>query len=125
VEYGIDVRIVPQTVPSLYSLENYCYKKIQPKVNLDPSYLDVPKHKLSAYLRVFGLLTQFGLLSTGDRPNYGLDEFRGTRAVGPKNERQTVNLGLRLSSLELRASIARKRCRSLDTSEHCNWCEWV
>jgi hypothetical protein len=34
-------------------------------------------------------------------------------AVAPKNERQTVNLGQRLSSLELRASIARELCRYL------------
>jgi hypothetical protein len=108
VEYGIDVCIVPRTVPSLYSLDNYCYKKIQPKVNFDPNFLDVSKHRLSTYLQVFGLLTQFGHLSAGDRPNYGLDEFRGTHAVGPKNERQTMNLSLRLSSLKLHASIARE-----------------
>jgi hypothetical protein len=47
---GIDVRIIPQTVPSLNSLGNYCYKRIQPRVNFDPSFLDVLKHMLSAYL---------------------------------------------------------------------------
>jgi hypothetical protein len=86
VEYGIDVCIVPQTMPSLYSLDNYCYKKIQPKVNFDLSFLDVPKHKLLAYLRVSDLLIPFGHPSAGDRPNYGLSEFRGTRAVAPKSE---------------------------------------
>jgi hypothetical protein len=75
VEYGIDVCIVPRTVPSLYSLDNYCYKKIQPKVDFDPSFLDVPKHRLSTYLRVFDLLVPFDHPSVGDRPNYGLGEF--------------------------------------------------
>jgi hypothetical protein len=36
------------------SLGNYCCKRIQRRVNSDPSFLDVPKHKLLAYLRVFG-----------------------------------------------------------------------
>jgi hypothetical protein len=63
--------------------------------------------------------------SPGDRLNYGLGEFRGTRAVAPKSKRQTTILGLRLSSSELCASIACERCRSLHTFEHCNWCDRV
>jgi hypothetical protein len=122
VEYGIDVRIVPRTVPSLYSLDNYCYKKIQPKVNFDPNFLDVPKHRLLAYLRVFDLLILFGHPFAGDRLNYGLGEFRGTRAVVPKSEQQTAILGLRLWSSEPRASITRDRCKFLHTFEHCSWC---
>jgi hypothetical protein len=54
VECGIDVHITLQMVPSLNSLGNYCCKRIQPRVNSDPSFLDVPKHRLLAYLRVFG-----------------------------------------------------------------------
>jgi hypothetical protein len=112
-------------VPTLYSLDNYCYKKIQQKVNFDPNFLDVPKHRLSSYLRVYDLLILFGHPSTGDRPNYGLGEFRGTRAVVPKSERQTAILILRLLSSELCASIVRDRCKSLHTFEHYNWCEQV
>jgi hypothetical protein len=112
-------------VPSLKSLGNYCCKRIQPKVNSDPSFLDIPKHRLSAYLRVFGWLAQFGHPSMGDRLNYGSGEFWGTRAVAPKSKRQTVNLGQRLSSLGLRASIARKQYRSPHTFEHQNGCERV
>jgi hypothetical protein len=82
--------MVLRTVPSLYSLDTYCYKKIQPKVNFDPNILDVPKHRLIAYLRVFDLLVLFGHPSAGDRPNYGLGEFQGTRAVVPKSEQQTA-----------------------------------
>jgi hypothetical protein len=41
-------------MPSLNSLGNYYYKRIQPRVNSDPNFLDVPKHMLSAYLQVFG-----------------------------------------------------------------------
>jgi hypothetical protein len=37
-------------VPSLNFLGNYCYNRIQPRVNSDPSFFDVPKHMLSAYL---------------------------------------------------------------------------
>jgi hypothetical protein len=112
-------------VPSLNSLGKYCYKRIQAKVNSDPSFLNVPKHMFLAYLRVFGCLAQFDHLFAGDRSNYGLGEFRGMRAVAPKSERQTMNLGRKLSSSELRASIARERYKSPHTSEHCNWCERV
>jgi hypothetical protein len=35
-------------VPSLNSLGNYCCKRIPPRVNSDPSFLDVPKHRLLA-----------------------------------------------------------------------------
>jgi hypothetical protein len=41
-------------VPSLNSIGNYCCKRIKPRVNFDPSFLDVPKHRLLAYLPVFG-----------------------------------------------------------------------
>jgi hypothetical protein len=54
VECGIDVHITFQTVPSLNSLGNYCGKRIQATVNSDPSFLDVLKHMLLKYLRVFG-----------------------------------------------------------------------
>jgi hypothetical protein len=46
-----------------------------------------------------------------DRLNCGSSEFRGTRAVALKSERQIVNLGQRLLSSELRASITRELCR--------------
>jgi hypothetical protein len=48
----------------------------------------------------------------GDRLNCGSSEFRGTRAVAPKSERQTVNLGQRLSPSELHVNITRELCRS-------------
>jgi hypothetical protein len=54
VECGIDVHITLQMVPSLNSLGNYCCKRIPPRVNSDPSFLNVPKHRLLAYLRIFG-----------------------------------------------------------------------
>jgi hypothetical protein len=41
-------------VTSLNSLGNYCCKRIRPKVNFDPSFLDVPEHRLLAYLQEFG-----------------------------------------------------------------------
>jgi hypothetical protein len=112
-------------MPSLNSLGNYCYKRIQPRVNFDPSFHDVPKHRLSTYLWVFGWLAQFGHPSVGDRLNYGSGEFRGTRAVAPNSERQTVILGQRLSSSKLRASISCELCRSLYTFAHHNECEQV
>jgi hypothetical protein len=43
---------------------------------------------LLAYLPGFGLLAQFGHLSTGDRLNYESSEFRGMRAIAPKSEGQ-------------------------------------
>jgi hypothetical protein len=52
--FGIDVHITLQMVPSLNSLGNYCCKRIQLRVNSDPSFLDVPKYRLLASLRVFG-----------------------------------------------------------------------
>jgi hypothetical protein len=52
----------------------------------------------------------------GDRPNCGSDGFRGMRPVAPKSERQTVNLGRRLSSLELSVSVSRELSRSPHTS---------
>jgi hypothetical protein len=48
----------------------------------------------------------------GDRLNCGSSESRGTRAVAPKSERETVNLGRRLLSSELYVSITRALCRS-------------
>jgi hypothetical protein len=33
-------------VPSSNSLVNYCCKRIQPRVNFDPIFLDVLKHSL-------------------------------------------------------------------------------
>jgi hypothetical protein len=62
-------------VPSLNSLGNYYCKRIQPRVKSDPSFLDVPEHKLLAYLQGFGYLIQFGHPSEGDRLNYGSSEF--------------------------------------------------
>jgi hypothetical protein len=54
--------------------------------NSCPNYLDVQSNKPLAYLLEFGLLTQLGHPSVDDRPNYGLNEFRGTCAVAPKSE---------------------------------------
>jgi hypothetical protein len=45
-------------------------------VDSSPNYLDAPSHKPLAYLPEFGLLTQFGHPSAGDRPNYGSSESR-------------------------------------------------
>jgi hypothetical protein len=39
-----------------------------------PNYLDALSHKPLAYLPTFGLLTQFGHPSAGDRPNYKSSE---------------------------------------------------
>jgi hypothetical protein len=50
VECSIDAHITLRTVPSLNSLGNYCCKRIQPRVNSGPSFLDIPKHRLLAYL---------------------------------------------------------------------------
>jgi hypothetical protein len=47
----------------------------------------------------------------GDRPNYGSSESQGMRAVAPKSEEETTNLGQRLSSSELHASITHELCR--------------
>jgi hypothetical protein len=41
-------------VPSSNSLGNYCCKRIQPRVNSDPSFLEVPKYRLLACLQGFG-----------------------------------------------------------------------
>jgi hypothetical protein len=111
-----------QTVSSLNCLGNYCCKRIQLRVNFDPSFLDIPKHMLLAYLWVFGWLAQFGHLSAGDRPNCRSDGFRGTRAVAPKSKRQTASLDRRLSSSELRVNITREPYRSPHTSKLCSWC---
>jgi hypothetical protein len=54
VECGIDVLITLRTVPSLNSLGSYCCRRIWPRVNSDPSSLDVPEHMISAYPQVFG-----------------------------------------------------------------------
>jgi hypothetical protein len=56
----------------------------------------------------------------GDRVNYGSGEFRGTRVVAPKSDRQTANLDQRLSSLRLHASIAHELYRSPRTFMHQN-----
>jgi hypothetical protein len=99
-------------VPSLNSLgNNYC-KRIQPRVNLDPNFLDVTKHRLLAYLRVYGWVAIFGHLPVGDRLNYGSGEFWVRRAVATKSEREIVSLGRRLSSSELRVNITRELYRS-------------
>jgi hypothetical protein len=62
------------------------------------NYQDIPSRKFWAYLLEFGLLTQFGRLSTDDRPNCESSEFLGTRAVAPKSERQTMTLDQKWSS---------------------------
>jgi hypothetical protein len=49
----IEWSITLQTMPSLNSPSNYCCKRIQPRVNSDPSFLDVPKYRLLAYLQGF------------------------------------------------------------------------
>jgi hypothetical protein len=57
-----------------------------------PNYQDVPSRKPLTNLPESGLLTQFGHLSTCDRPNCGSSESRGTHAITPKSEQQTVTL---------------------------------
>jgi hypothetical protein len=37
-------------VPSLNSLSSCCCRRIQPRVNSDLNFLDVPEHMLLAYL---------------------------------------------------------------------------
>jgi hypothetical protein len=54
VRYNINIFITLQMVPSSNSLGNYSYKRIEPRVKTDPSFLDVPKNRLLAYLQVFG-----------------------------------------------------------------------
>jgi hypothetical protein len=61
--------------------------KTQPMADASPNYLDSLSRMLLAYLLGFDLLTQFGHLSVGDRPNCESSEIRGTRAVAPKSER--------------------------------------
>jgi hypothetical protein len=41
-------------VSSLNSLGNYCCKRIWPRVNSDPSFLDVLEHRPLSYLQGFG-----------------------------------------------------------------------
>jgi hypothetical protein len=110
VVYDIDVRIALQMVPTLNSLGSCCCMKTQPMADACPNYLDSPSRMLLAYLLGFGLLTQFGHPSVGDRLNYESSDSRGTRAVAPKSERQTVTLNQKWSSLKLRASIAHEQC---------------
>jgi hypothetical protein len=68
---------------------------------------------------------RFGHPSVGDRPNCGSSESRGMVIVAPKRELQTVNLGRRLSSSKLHASITRELCRSSRIFEHHNGCGQV
>jgi hypothetical protein len=60
-----------------------------------PNSLGVPSHKPLAYLQEFGLLAQFGRPSMDDRLNYGSNDFRGTCAIAPKSEQQSVTLDQR------------------------------
>jgi hypothetical protein len=80
-----------------------------------PNYHDAPSHKPLAYLPKFCLRAQFGDPSAGDRPKCESSEFRGTRAVAPKSDRQTVTLNQRQSSSKLHADIAHERNRSQHT----------
>jgi hypothetical protein len=57
-----------------------------------PNHLDALSHKPLAYLLEFGLLAQFGHLSAGDRLKCGSSESRGTHAIAPKSDRQTMTL---------------------------------
>jgi hypothetical protein len=66
--------------------------KTQPMVDACPNYLDSPSCMLLAYLPIFGLLTQFGHPSMGDKPNCESNESRGTRAIALKSEQQTMTL---------------------------------
>jgi hypothetical protein len=66
--------------------------KTQLMADACPNYLDSPSRMLLAYLLGFGLLTQFGHPSMGDRLNYESSEFQGMRVVAPKSERQTATL---------------------------------
>jgi hypothetical protein len=59
----------------------------------------------------------------GDRLKCGSSESRGTCAVAPISDRQAVNLGRRLSFLELRVSITHELCRSPHIFEHHNECD--
>jgi hypothetical protein len=105
VVYGIGVCIALQTVPSSNSIGRCCIK-IQPIVDACPNYLNSPSRMLLAYLPRFGWLIQFGHLSAGDRPNCESTEFRGTRAVAPKSERQTMTLDQKWSSSKLRVDFS-------------------
>jgi hypothetical protein len=49
--------------------------KTQPMTDACPNYLDSPSRMLLAYFSGFGLLTQFGHPSAGDRPNCESSEF--------------------------------------------------
>jgi hypothetical protein len=68
------------------SLGNYCYIKTQPTVDSYFTFLGVLLHKPSAYSQEFGLLFQFGCLSTNDMLNCKSNEFLGTRVIVPKSE---------------------------------------
>jgi hypothetical protein len=73
----------------------------------------------------FSLRRESPNMILGDKPlifEVVLLQSRGTRAVVPKSERQTVNLSQRLSSSELRVNITRELCRSSHTSELYSWC---
>jgi hypothetical protein len=94
-ECGIDVRIALQMVPSSHSLGSYCCMRTLPTINSCPNSLDTPSHKLVTYPLGFGLLAQFGRLSTDDRLNYGSNESLGAHTVAPKNERQTSTIDRR------------------------------
>jgi hypothetical protein len=41
-------------VPSSSSFDNYYCRRIQPRVDSYPNFLDVPEHNLLAYLQGFG-----------------------------------------------------------------------
>jgi hypothetical protein len=67
----------------------------RPMADSCPNSLGIPLHKRSAYPQEFGLLAQFGHPSVNGRPNCESNEFRETRVVATKSERQTMTLDQR------------------------------
>jgi hypothetical protein len=61
--------------------------KIQLMADSCPNYSDIPSCKRCAYLLEFGLLSQFGHPSVGNRLNCESSESRGIHAVVLKSER--------------------------------------
>jgi hypothetical protein len=58
-------------VPFGYSLDSCYCKKNLPKADNHPTFVEITKHMLAAYLPIFDLLFLFVRFSEDDRPNYG------------------------------------------------------
>jgi hypothetical protein len=54
-----------------YLLDNYCYMKTLPMVNIHPIFVGTPEHMPATCLRVFDSLSQSVHLFENDRPNCG------------------------------------------------------